>query len=55
MKQWVMGLGPEAYVIEPEKLKEMVKAGLRKALIQYEGLRLAQRKSDARGNRLHLV
>ena len=49
MKQWLMGLGPEAYVIEPEILKEMVKAGLRKALIQYEGLRLAQRKFDTQG------
>ncbi|MBW1838022.1 MAG: transcriptional regulator [Deltaproteobacteria bacterium] len=55
MKQWVMGLGPEAYVIEPERLKEMVKAGLRKALIQYEGLRLAKRRSDTQGDRSHLA
>ena len=37
IKQWIISLGPEAYVIEPEKLKTMVKSGLKKALIQYEG------------------
>lgn len=39
IKRWVMGLGPEAYVKEPEKLKDMVRAGLKKALNQYEGIK----------------
>ena len=36
IKQWVMSLGPEAYVKKPERLKDMVKADLKKAMIQYE-------------------
>ena len=36
INQWVMGLGPEAYVIKPEKLKKMIKEDLRKTLKQYE-------------------
>ena len=39
IKQWIMSLGLEAYVVEPEKLKKMVKSGLWKALVQYEGAR----------------
>jgi len=39
IKQWIMGLGPEANVIEPEMLKDMVKADLKKTLIQYERIR----------------
>ena len=34
--QWVMGLGPEAYVLEPTELQNLVRAGLRDALAQYE-------------------
>jgi len=33
-----MSLGPEAYVEEPKKLRDMVQAELKKALIQYEAL-----------------
>lgn len=39
IKRWIMGLGPEANVIEPEMLKDMVKADLKKTLIQYERIR----------------
>ncbi len=51
IKQWIMSLGPEAYVIEPEKLKTMVKADLKKALVQYEGTRPAYLKPQARKSR----
>ena len=36
IKQWVLSLGPEAYVMEPEELKEMVNHELRNALSQYD-------------------
>ena len=39
IKQWIMSLGPETYVIKPEKLKNMLKSDLKKALVQYEGTR----------------
>ena len=48
IKQWIMSLGPEAYVIKPEKLKNMVKADLKKALVQYEGTRPAYLRPQAR-------
>jgi predicted DNA-binding transcriptional regulator YafY len=41
IKQWVMSLGPEAYVEEPKELRDMVKADMKKALVQYEGIRPA--------------
>jgi len=41
IKQWVMGLGTEAYVEAPEKLRDMVKADMKKALVQYERIRPA--------------
>jgi len=36
IKRWIMGLGPEAYVEEPERLRDMVKADLKKTLGQYK-------------------
>ena len=36
IKQWIMSLGPEAYVIELERLRDMIKADLKKTLIQYK-------------------
>ena len=39
IKQWIMSLGPEAYVEEPKRLRDMVKADLKKAMVQYEKLR----------------
>jgi predicted DNA-binding transcriptional regulator YafY len=36
IKQWIMGFGPEAYVIEPDRLKDMIRDDLKKALVQYE-------------------
>ena len=41
IKQWVMGLGSEAYVVEPKKLRDMVKADIKKALFRYEGIKPA--------------
>ena len=36
IKQWVLSLGPEAYVMEPEDLKDLVENELRNALAQYD-------------------
>lgn len=36
IRQWVMGFGPEAIVLSPDKLKGMVVSGLKKSLAQYE-------------------
>jgi predicted DNA-binding transcriptional regulator YafY len=35
IKRWVLSLGPEAAVLEPEKLKEMVRKDLSRNLAQY--------------------
>jgi predicted DNA-binding transcriptional regulator YafY len=35
IKRWVLSLGPEAVVLEPEKLKEMVRKDLSRNLAQY--------------------
>ena len=35
IKRWILSLGPEAVVLEPEKLKEMVRKDLAKNLVQY--------------------
>ena len=35
IKRWVLSLGPEAQVLEPEKLKEMVRKDLSRNLAQY--------------------
>ncbi|MEN8245919.1 MAG: YafY family protein [Thermodesulfobacteriota bacterium] len=35
IKRWVLGLGPEAFVVAPEELKEMVQADLERSLEQY--------------------
>jgi hypothetical protein len=40
-KRRVMSLGPEAYVEEPEKLRDRVKADMKKSLVQYEGIKPA--------------
>ncbi len=36
IKQWVLGLGPEAVVVEPEELKVLVQADLERSLDQYQ-------------------
>ena len=36
IKQWVMSMGSEAYVMEPEELRDLVESGLRNALTQYD-------------------
>jgi len=35
IKRWVLGFGPEAVVLEPAKLKEMVRKDLSRNLPQY--------------------
>ena len=35
IKRWVLSLGPEVVVLEPEKLKEMVRKDLSRNLAQY--------------------
>jgi len=35
--QWVLGLGPEAEVVEPEELRDKVKESLKRTLAAYEG------------------
>jgi len=52
IKQWVMGLGPEAYVEEPKKLRDMVMADMKKALFQYEGIRPAYQVPAVLENRI---
>jgi len=44
IKQWIMSLGPEAYVEEPKRLRDMVKADLKKTLVQYEEIRPTYQK-----------
>ena len=35
IKRWVLSFGPEAQVLEPEKLKELVRKDLSRNLAQY--------------------
>jgi len=35
IKRWILSLGPEAAVLEPEKLKDMVRKDLSRNLAQY--------------------
>jgi len=35
IKQWALSLGPEAYVIEPEQLREVIVTALSQTLAQY--------------------
>jgi len=44
IKRWVLGLGPEAFVLEPEELKMMVQADLERSLDQYQQGMLFQAK-----------
>ena len=36
IKQWLLSLGPEAEVIEPKRLKELIRQDLKKTLSKYE-------------------
>ncbi|MFH1092108.1 MAG: transcriptional regulator [Pseudomonadota bacterium] len=38
IRMWVLSLGPQAYVLAPERLRQMVEAGLKDALAQYEAI-----------------
>ena len=55
IKHWIMGFGSEAYVIEPEKLKDMVKADLKKSLVQYEEVKPVFQKIEAPGNKADFI
>jgi len=35
IKRWILSFGPEAAILEPEKLKEMVRKDLSRNLVQY--------------------
>jgi hypothetical protein len=52
VKQWIMSLGPEAYVEEPKSLRDMVKADMKKALVQYERIRPAYQEPAVLENRV---
>lgn len=52
IKQWIMSLGPEAYVKEPKKLKDMVKTDLKKTMVQYKGIRPAYQEPELLENRV---
>lgn len=51
IKQWILSLGPKAYVMEPEKLRKMIQSDLRKTLFQYEGIRAVQMGKGDRDRR----
>ena len=55
IKHWIMGFGSEAYVVEPEKLKDMVRADLKKALVQYEELRPVSREPEVQESKADYV
>ena len=40
IKRWVLSFGPEALVLEPTKLKEMIRSELQKNLGQYKLTRI---------------
>jgi predicted DNA-binding transcriptional regulator YafY len=41
IKGWILSFGPECQVLEPSKLKQMVRADLQKSLGQYPAQRIA--------------
>jgi len=55
IKQWVMSMGPEAYVMEPEELKDMISHELRNTLAQYDDSVQPQQKIVMEENRADYV
>lgn len=55
IRQWVMGLGSEAYVEEPKKLRDMVRADMKKALVQYEVIRPAYQEPESQENKAEYI
>lgn len=56
IKQWILSLGPEAYVIGPMELKNAVKDALTKTLSQYLPIEeLADRVQNRHSNNKHFV
>jgi predicted DNA-binding transcriptional regulator YafY len=41
IKRWILSFGPEAQVLEPSRLKQMVRADLQKSLGQYTAHRIS--------------
>ena len=41
IKRWILSFGPEAQVLEPSRLKQMVRVALQKSLGQYTAYRMA--------------
>ena len=41
IKRWVLSFGPEARVLEPSRLKKMVRVALQKSLVQYTAHRIS--------------
>jgi len=54
IKQWIMGFGLEGYVVEPERLKDMVRADL-KTLFQYKGLRPISKEPEVQKGKADYV
>ena len=40
IKRWVLSFGPEARILEPAKLKDMIRSDLQKSLGQYAKVRI---------------
>lgn len=55
IKQWIMSLGPEAYVEETKRLRDMVKADMKKALVQYEELRSVYQLPEENKSRMNYM
>ncbi len=51
IKRWVLSLGPEAQVLEPARLKQMVRADLQKSLGQYSANRVHYEISETQAIR----
>jgi predicted DNA-binding transcriptional regulator YafY len=51
IKRWVLSFGPEAQVLEPARLKQMVRADLQKSLGQYSGNRVYYEISETQAFR----
>ena len=51
IRRWVLSLGPEAQVLEPARLKQMVRADLQKSLGQYSANRVYHEISETQAIR----
>jgi predicted DNA-binding transcriptional regulator YafY len=51
IKRWVLSFGPECQVLEPSRLKQMVRADLQKSLGQYSADRISYEMGEAQAVR----